>query len=79
MLTREKTNYDVFDEENEQHGQNEQNEKYESIDLHNKNQPHIHNQLNAELNGIAINHYCCYFLVFNSVLCMVLIIYYLFY
>jgi hypothetical protein len=68
MLTRENTNYDVFDEE-----------KYESIDLHNKNQNHIHNQLNAEVNGISINHYCCYFVIFISVLCMLFIIYYFFY
>jgi|688.fasta_scaffold358129_2 hypothetical protein len=68
MLTRENTNYDVFDEE-----------KYESIDLHNKNQNHIHNQLNAEVNGISINHYCCYFVIFISVLGMLFIIYYFFY
>ena len=71
MLTRENTNYDVFDEENE--------EKYESIDLYNKNQHHINNQLNAEVNGISINNYCCYFVVFNSILGMLLIMYYYFY
>jgi len=71
MLTSENTNYDIFDEENQ--------EKYESIDLHNKNQNHIHNQLNAEVNGISINNYCCYFVVFNSILGMLLIMYYYFY
>jgi hypothetical protein len=71
MLTRENTNYDVFDEENE--------EKYESIDLHNKNQHHIPTPLNAEVNGISINHYCCYFVIFISVLGMLFIIYYFFY
>jgi hypothetical protein len=78
MLTRENTNYDVFDEENEQN-----EEKYESIDLHNKNQHHInthtHTQLNAEVTGISINHCCCYFILFNSTLSMLLIIYYFFY
>jgi hypothetical protein len=65
MLTSENTNYDIFDEENQ--------EKYESIDLHNKNQNHIHNQLNAEVNGISINYFCYYFLLFNSILGMLII------
>ena len=66
MLSRENTNYNIFDEED--------NLKYDSVDLQIKKDYNI-----LQPTVFSFNHFFCYFFIFTSILGMLLIMYYCFY